>query len=150
MLCALGSRMRVTMLVCDWCPWPILSCRCGVLHTHVALVCVARNLQPFVAPPVTRVQEDVLPLSAIIKSIDCPHIRSPRPSSPPLRSDSHRPLFVFMVWVAIEQTMSDGWGSTVRSRHNDSEPRRIRIISSIYATTPRQRNSIQDATARTK
>src|SRR6266851_7998150 len=41
-------------------------------------------------------------------------------------------------------------GSTVRSRHNDPEPRGIGITSSIYAATPRQANNIQDTRARTK
>jgi len=61
---------------------------------------------------------------------------------PPLICDCRRSWFVFVVWVAVEQSLTDGWGYTVRSRTMT----RIGITSSIHATTPRQENDIQGVT----
>jgi len=78
----------------------------------------------------------------VFLSIDYPHICSPRPFPPPLICDCRRSWFVFVVWVAVEQSLTDGWGYTVRSRTMT----RIGITSSIHATTPRQENDIQGVT----
>ena len=54
---------------------------------------------------------------AVIKSIDCPYIYFHRLfSTPQLRL----PWFAFMLWAAVEQCLSDGWGYTVRNRGNYS------------------------------
>jgi len=82
----------------------------------------------------------------VFLSIDSPHICSPRPPPSPLICDCRRSWFVFVVWVTVEQSLTDGWEYTVRSRTMT----RIRIASSIYATTPRQENSIQDTRVITK
>jgi len=50
---------------------------------------------------------------AVIKSIDCPYISSPRLPSP---SQLRLPWFAFEVWTAVGQNLSGGWGYTVRSR----------------------------------
>jgi len=63
-------------------------------------------------------------------------------SPTPLICDCRRSWFVFVVWVTVEQSLTDGWGYTVRSRTMT----RIGITSSIHATTPRQENDIQGVT----
>jgi hypothetical protein len=78
----------------------------------------------------------------IFLSIDCPHTCSPRPSPPPLICVCRRSWTVFVVWVAVEQSLTDGWGYTVRSQTMTW----IKITSSIHATTSRQENDIQGAT----
>ena len=117
----------------SWCPmWKgrgqFSSLRCEVEFPHlVRLVHVAsawQEIQP------RRVFKKQVSYPAVIKSIDCPYISSPRLPSP---SQLRLPWFAFEVWTAVEQSLSGGWGYTVRSRHNgsDSEPRRIRMISGI-------------------
>ena len=79
---------------------------------------------------------------AVIKSIDCPYISSPRLPSP---SQLRLPWFAFEVWTAVEQSLSGGWGYTVRSRHNgsDSEPRRSATKKRASGNTRRySRNNV--------
>ena len=73
--------------------------------------------------------------------IDYPHICSPRPP-PPLICDCRRSWFVFVVWVTGEQSLTNGWRYTVRSRTMTW----VEITSSICVTTPRQENNIQGTT----
>jgi len=146
LLRAVRGWRRVTALVRasvhvygSWCPvskgrGQFLSFRCGVgrsLHRR------GKKIQPVRARRAFK--------KVVFLSID-PPIFARLVLSPPLICDCRRSWFVFVVWVTVEQSLTDGWGYTVRSR---TMPR-IGITSSIYATTPRQENNIQDTRARTK